>query len=496
LALNPSNYDFIKYPTLKLSFIDLTWSSVSELQHDLYNRVRIEAESFGITVDECLKSPSSALIELVRKLKDKTGKQIVILVDEYDCPILDDLENTKAAMDNANVLGGFFGTVKNLDNDGYMRFTFVAGVSKFSMTSIFSGANVFTDISEDEEFANICGITYEEFDKRIKNSIHEMFAEGLFKETEYKNGESFIQSLEDMYDGYTWNSIDRIFNPFSLLKAVQNQELDSYWFDSGAPTFLYEHIESNPQKALFLDGITMPREYLKNQTAADLSLVPLLYQSGYLTSSLPVKNGVYTLKIPNIEVKNALNYLLTKTFVDEKLGDFYTFGSELLEAFKENDESRIQDRLTVLFLNIKLKRDEFCERTFHVAILYFLRLVRVKTVYFELNIAGGGIDICFEPDDDKAILLELKSLDHSHFHKTDTDLDVIFAESLDEAEKRLNKYYVPLFTKIKAHEIQGIAMSTAWRRGIRVRISKKVTRGMTQQDVDNMPLKGFVRNMM
>jgi hypothetical protein len=355
------------------------------------------------------------------------------------------------------------------------------------MTSIFSGANVFTDISENEEYANICGITFDEFNKYLKGHIQEMFTEGLFNNTNFKDIDVFFKALKDMYDGYTWNNVDKIYNPFSLLNAVESRELDSYWFDSGTPTFLYKYFQSNPQTSLFLDDVKMPRVYLKNQTVADLSLVPLLYQTGYLTSSLPVKDGVYTLKIPNNEVKNALNFMLTKTFVNIKLGDFYKFGVKLLTAFKKNDERIIQNLLAALFSKIKFKRNEFCERTFHIALLFFLQFAGIKEVYSELNLEGGRIDICFILDESKAILLELKSLDRSHFHKNDAELDVSFTESLDQAERQLNKYYIPLFDKINAKEIQGIALSTAWRRGVRARISKKVTREMTQDDIDKLP---------
>ncbi|MDR2198099.1 MAG: AAA family ATPase [Deltaproteobacteria bacterium] len=488
LALNYSNYDFMEYPVLHFDLSDLTWKSCSALNSRLHGWVCDKAkEDFGLSVENEEKYPSAALYDLVRKHKINTQKNSVILVDEYDAPILKALKDPDFAIEIAQTLGEFFSTIKKLNQEGFLRFAFVTGVSKFSMTSIFSGANVFTDISEDQEYANICGITFDEFDKYLKGDIHNKFAEGFFKNTEFKDIHDFIQNLKDMCDGYTWNSVDKIFNPVSLLTAIQTRKLDSYWFGMGTPTFLYKYFKSDKKTSLFLDDVEMPVEYLNNQTAADLSLVPLLYQTGYLTSSLPVKAGVYTLKIPNIEVKNALNFLLTKTFVNKKIGDLYTFGKVLLSAIMENDEKTIQMSLTNLCSNIKLKRDELCERTFHIALLCFLQFARIEEVYSELNLACGRIDICFMLDDYKAILLELKSLDRCHYHKNDTELDVSFKESLDQAERQLNKYYIPLFDKIKAKEIQGIALSTAWRRGVRARISKIVTREMTQDDIDNLP---------
>jgi hypothetical protein len=480
LALNASNYEFIKYPILKFSFTNMKWRSDIDVELDIYKRVCVAAKTFGLSVEDKLESSSNSLNELVMQLKKRTDTRIVILVDEYDSPILSALEDPKKAMANATVLGGFFNTIKDLNQNEYIRLAFVTGVSKFSMTSIFSGANIFTDISEKKEYANICGITLDEFDKYLRDPILEMFEEGSFGDKKFKSGVAFIKALKDMYDGYTWNSIDKIINPFSLLRSVKNRELKPYWFWSGTPTFLHKFVRSNPEESVNLERIEMNSDELERQSADEISLIPLLYQTGYLTQAHRVEDGVYTLKIPNKEVRNSFNILILKSFAGGKIKEISNLGSNLLQAFKENDEKAIQDRLTELISNLGFYENELYERTFNTIIKIFLILVGVNNYYSELKIKGGRIDICFMLDDKKAILLELKAFKHE-LGKRKSELEKKFASTLKQASEQLRKYYDPLFDEIKADEIQGIALALAWDLGVRAKLDKKVRRGRNRR---------------
>jgi hypothetical protein len=378
-------------------------------------------------------------------------------------------------MKNAKALGRFFGTIKELNEDNLIRFAFVTGVSKFSMTSIFSGANVFTDISENNDFANICGITIDEFDKHLKMPIMEMFEEGLFNNTEFKDVETFIEALRDMYDGYSWNGIDRLFNPVSLLNTVTNRKILAYWFRTGTPTFLNRFVKSQPDIALNLEQVEMGANELDNQTAESLSFVPLLYQTGYLTLAQPLKKTTYTLKIPNIEVKNALYHLITKALVGKKLGNYKAFGKKIIHAFRENNMEELQSNLTELVKQLQLFPSELGERAFHVFILTFLIAADVEKIYSELPIEGGRVDICFILDERKAFLLELKAFKPKP-HTIPTKLEEEFTENLNKAVEQLEKYYIPLFAKITVDEIQGIALAIGWSHGVKAKLGKTVLR--------------------
>jgi hypothetical protein len=494
LALNRSNYDFVKYPVLDLSFMTTPWKSDTVLEWGIYNQLCDMGKKLtGLSIENEMKDHPTALRCLVDILNDKIGIKSVILVDEYDGPILNALdssnivddnktaedakifEDTKIAMKNAKALGRFFGTIKELNQKGLIRFAFVTGVSKFSMTSIFSGANVFTDISENHDFANICGITIDEFDKHLKVPIMEMFEEGLFNNTEFKDVETFIEALRDMYDGYSWNGIDRLFNPVSLLNTITNRNILAYWFRTGTPTFLNRFVKSQLNIALNLERIEMRAKELDNQTAESLSFVPLLYQTGYLTLSQPLKKTTYTLKLPNIEVRNALYDLITKALVGQKLGNYKTFGKKIIFSFRENNMEELQHNLTELINQLELFPSELGERAFHVFILTFLIAAEVEKIYSELPIEGGRVDICFILDDRKAFLLELKAFNPKP-HTIPTILEEEFTENLDKAVEQLEKYYNPLFDIIPVEEIQGIALAIGWSHGVRAKIGKTVVR--------------------
>jgi hypothetical protein len=207
----------------------------------------------------------------------------------------------------------------------------------------------------------------------------------------------------------------------------------------------------------------MSSKYLEKQTAKDLSFVPLLYQTGYLTRALPVENNIYTLKIPNSEVRESFDYLNTEAFIGEKLGDFFQFGLNLLEGFQKNNADILQNCLTDLILSLSLLPQDLHERTIHLAILVFLKLAGINKgdIFSEPKIDGGRPDIAFKLDDRGSVLLELKVFKIPP-NKTASDLETQCVKSLDEAEEQMEKYYNPLFAKTKVAEIQGIAIAVAW----------------------------------
>ncbi|MDR2198056.1 MAG: AAA family ATPase [Deltaproteobacteria bacterium] len=476
LAIKNSNYDFLKYPTLRLDMFDMSWKTSSALLTSIYRQICLRAQdSYGLSFEDKDENPSLTLTELVMYLKKKTGRRVVILVDEYDAPILKALKNTTAAMKNAQALGDFYGTIKKLNQEGYIHFSFITGVSKFSMTSIFSGANVFTDISEKKEFANICGITRGEFDKYLEKYVKKMFNAGLFQDTQFANYQSFKHSLIEKYDGYKWNSVDSIFNPFSLLNAINDRKLDSYWFDSGTPTFLYKYIRSNPQIALTPDEIKMSHELLKQQTAKDVELVPLLYQTGYLTNARFVENGFHTLKIPNNEVRNSYNYLLTDALAKKIIGSRNSFGTDLQNAFLKEDSILLQKYLNKLIKNLKLYPQELRERIFHIVIITCLKTIMSNKIYSELKIDSGRPDIAFMLDESRGVMLELKSIQIKS-NATASELKKAYDDSLNKAISQMKKYYIPLINELEADEIRGYALVVGWSHGVRVKKTMKVKR--------------------
>ncbi|MDR2199361.1 MAG: AAA family ATPase [Deltaproteobacteria bacterium] len=483
LKIKTLEYDFIKYPTLLFNFHYLANKSPDLLELDLYNQICKKALEFNVpSVENEVKSISTALTDLAKGLIYKNGINPVILVDEYDGAILARLDEPKLAARNAKSLGIFFGSLKDLNDQGLLRLAFITGVSKFSMTSIFSGPNSYTDISEKKEYANICGITSNEFKIHLSSYLKEMFTNGRFKNTEFTY-ESFSDALVNMYDGYTWNFDDHVFNPFSLLRAIEECALDSYWYKSGTPTFLYRFIRDKPELALNLDDITVSVNDLQQQAADELSFIPLLYQTGYLTmNSASEDNKTLYLKIPNAEVEEAFNHLIARSYIGDKLTSLLQLGSTLLKALRENNLEELQNSMKELLLDLPIAPKYLNEKGFHLIVVVCLRMMGIKKIYSERKIEGGRPDIAFMLDETKGILLELKSFKSKH-PESENDLEKEFLNILEKAALQMEKYYTPLFKLLNdAREIQGYAVAVSWGKGVRLKTTRHVTRSSLESD--------------
>ena len=250
-----------------------------------------------------LENASDLLNERLQNLlmtaKEKTGLRCVVLVDEYDKPLLDAIEDQELQEHNKNVMKGFFGTLKSFDE--YIQFIFITGVSKFHKVSIFSDLNQLSDISLMKKYGGICGITESEIRKYFKTEVKALADEQSLTRDEC------LKALKETYDGYHFHpQSEGVYNPYSLLSAFFSGELGSFWFETGTPTFLIQQLRRNQfdvrsftDKTLYADEST-----LKDYTGDSLDPIPLLYQTGYLTIvDYDDKRRRYTLGFPNEEVK-------------------------------------------------------------------------------------------------------------------------------------------------------------------------------------------------
>ncbi|MDR2142409.1 MAG: ATP-binding protein [Deltaproteobacteria bacterium] len=485
LRLNRSNFDFPTYPILKFDMSTCPSDNPTRLEYTIYDQIVKQAKNkFDLTVEDDDKYPAAVLTDLTQALKRTSGQPTVILVDEYDAPIIAKANDIPAARLNIKVLHGFYSAIKALNQDGLIRFAFVTGVSKFSMTSIFSGANDFNDISEDKLFANICGITMAEFEANLAAPLAEMFADGLFASSGYPDFTSFRDALISMYDGYSWNGVERVFNPYSLLRAISALELDQYWYASGTPSFLIKFLKSEPTKALRFDKIKLSKALLKAQIVENLSLTPLLYQTGYLTLAAPPSGDSYELKIPNQEVRAAYESFAISTILADKLGNLDDFGFLLINAFDAPNPVALKDLLTKIVRSLPLTPSELNERTFRLALCVILKVVGIDKIDSERTVEyivgdelrHGRLDLFFKLNDDrKGILIELKHLKLDPT-KSEDALYKLLETSLTEGEKQIDKYYPQLLEEVE--EIQGIVMTVCWGRGVEVKICEKLVRGL------------------
>lgn len=329
---------------------------------------------------------------VLRTANEIIGRRAVVLVDEYDKPLL---EGTQKRMEDEKALfKGFFSTLKSYDE--YIRFTFLTGVTKFSKVSIFSDLNHLTDITIDEKFACICGFTEEEIREYLDGRV-KMLAE--------KNDltiEACYENLKSMYDGYHFHHVSGgVYNPFSLLNALSRGEFGAWWFETGTPTFLIEKLHrGNYDIRKITDGkIYASEAELKDYRDDNPNPVPILFQTGYLTiTGYDRKYRSYQLSYPNEEVEYAFLESVAPVYLNRadepKALDIRSFGIDL----ESGDTDSLRDRLISLYASLPYTTGErVLEQNFqNVAYLVFTLLGQfVRT---EVHSALGRSDVIVETD--------------------------------------------------------------------------------------------------
>ena len=249
------------------------------------------------------------LTGLIQRAYQQTGKQVVVLIDEYDAPLLDVMHEDKNLPILRNVMRNFYSPLKACDP--YLRYVFLTGITKFSQLSIFSELNNIKNISMDEPYAAICGITEEERKEQMSYDL------GLLAEKMQITRDEVLAKLKENYDGYhfTWPSPD-IYNPFSLFNAFNDGKFNSYWFGSGTPTYLIEMLNKFGVLPSEIGGIEAVAAEFDAPTERMTNITPLLYQSGYITiKGYDSVFDIYTLDIPNKEVRIGLMRNLIPSYI-------------------------------------------------------------------------------------------------------------------------------------------------------------------------------------
>ena len=288
--------DWESYPVIHL---DLSTAknqpSAERLESALVYNMEPYTDKLGRRDSEIL--PGQVLKGLIKRSYEKTGKQVVVILDEYDAPLLDVLHEEEKLPEFRRVLQEFYQPLKAMEP--MVKFCFITGITKFSQLSIFSTINNLRNVSMEPQFAAICGITKEELETTLMPDI---------KELAEANGwtvEETLQKLKLQYDGYHFSEVSPdIFNPFSLMNAFAAQRLSNYWFTSGTPSFLFRQMRKFNTNVLELDRLEVPSSQFDVPTEAMTTALPLLYQSGYLTiKGFDPDSQLYTLDFPNAEVK-------------------------------------------------------------------------------------------------------------------------------------------------------------------------------------------------
>ena len=308
LALENLETEWTQYPVLHFSLAGGKHMEKDQLNRYLLFILKLQEKKFGIVSGE--PDPNVRLFNLIMTAYEKTGEQVVVLIDEYDAPLLDVAHEEESLKTLREMMRNFYSPLK--DCDPYLRFVFLTGITKFSQLSIFSELNNITNISMKDEYAGICGITKDELLDNMSEGIEEL---AMANEMTH---EEVIDKLKENYDGYHFaaNSPD-VFNPFSLLNSFSNKDFDAYWFSSGTPTYLINMLRKFDVIPTQLGKMYAKASAFDAPTENMKTITPLLYQSGYITiKGYDKLSQLYTLDLPNKEIKVGLFESLLPNYLD------------------------------------------------------------------------------------------------------------------------------------------------------------------------------------
>lgn len=399
LAIEQLEKDWTAYPVL---YIDINSGKYTE-KGQLYERLNIimtEQETRFDCPAPAGMSPGFRFERLIKSASQMTGRKAVILIDEYDKPLLETINDKHVQDDNRATLKAFYSVLKS--EDAHIKFAFMTGVTKFSHVSIFSDLNNLEDISMQAGYADICGLTEAEIKATFDAEI-----EALARNNGMSKAEGYLK-LREMYDGYHFEyNTEGIYNPFSVLNALKSGKFDSYWFATGTPTFLVKLLESSRAELSDLTSASIKADSLRSLSDIEQNPIPVLYQSGYLTlKSYNARFRSYTLDYPNQEVKEGFLNFLLPSFVNAKAarGNYYieSFVNDVCSGHPEE----FLDKLKEFFSSGDYHMVRESELYFQNSMYIIFRLLGLYTEV-ETATARGRIDITLKTD--KYIyILELK----------------------------------------------------------------------------------------
>jgi Protein of unknown function (DUF1703)./Predicted AAA-ATPase. len=381
-----------KHPIIKISFAIGTNNNSEKLISTISFNLKNVAYDYKINLEE--EKLNQKFYELIKKLYENYNEKVVILVDEYDKPILDAIENIEYAKENREILKDFYSVLK--DADPYIKLAFLTGVSRFSKVSIFSGLNQLRDITLSSEFATICGYT--------QTDLETVFADRL------KDFDK--EELRKWYNGYSWLG-EKVYNPFDILLLFAERQFRPYWFETGTPTFLIKLFRQYNYYLPQLENLEVGEELLSNLDIDSLYVENLLFQTGYLTikdAERRLYREVYTLSYPNYEVKVSLNNFFLLHFVPDRILKDKT-ENELEKALKNNQIEKLKDILHRFFASIPYdwyrKNDLESYEGFYASIVYALFSGAGFETVAEDTTNKGNVDLTIIYNN-KAYIIEFK----------------------------------------------------------------------------------------
>ena len=447
-----NNIEWKKYPVLKLDLNAKKYTKEEHLDKILNDQIDEWKKKYNIQFDE--NEPDSAFAKIIQILYEKFNQKVVILIDEYDKPLIATLENEELNNAFRSTLKAFYSVIKSLN--GCIHLSFLTGVTKFSKVSIFSDLNNLYDISFDEEYSSICGITEEELNNNFSEEVE------ILANKHNMAYDEMLDALRRKYDGYRFSEKEeRIYNPFSLFTVFAKNKLGDYWFETGTPTFMVHLFE---QKAFTLSdlekNIRLGMRDMNDYRLSYSYLVPLLFQSGYLTiKDYDRKENTYILGYPNDEVKYAFLYNLLAVYTDGKTLSQGEFRIGLFkEAMQKGDIDQVLNLIKALMASIpydSLAPDKlFLREHNYQTTIYLIFILMGESVRTEVHSSIGRSDVEVETQDSIYIfefkvggkpidaLTQIKERGYAEKHKSSNKNVYLIGATIARSKRTLGKWVV------------------------------------------------------
>lgn len=387
------------YPVIKLDFSGISSVNEKKLELTVRNTLKNIGEEYGVEVkgDADIEFFSS----LVRNIYRKFNKPVVIIIDEYDKPIVDNLGNIEVAEGNRNLLRNFYSVIKSLDE--YIKFMFVTGVSKFTKVSLFSGLNQITDITFNRKFAGICGYDQNELETSFSDHLEDLISDAG------SGREHLLREIKRWYNGYSWDGEVKLYNPFSILSFFDLGNFQNFWYSTGTPYFLVELVKREKFDISESGNLLAVEDSLNADNLERPQLKSLLFQTGYLTIKKRVKTEYtdhFELDFPNYEVHSSFYRYLFAEMTDTPADMAGIYAGEMKVALQRGDYDTFEHHLKFLFAKIPSNLYIAEERYFHSLFIMIASLTGID-IEAEVNTNIGRIDGIIEFSD-RLYIIEFK----------------------------------------------------------------------------------------
>jgi Predicted AAA-ATPase/PD-(D/E)XK nuclease superfamily len=387
LWIEKSDYNWLTYPIIDIDFSNIAHRTSEQLEVSLIDHLVTIGYDYSIDISSKI-APEGTLKALIRELHDRCGP-VVILIDEYDKPILDHVDNVEAAKAQQAILRDFYGAIKSME--AYLRFIFLTGITRFSKTSVFSGLNNLKDLTLSSEASALLGYTDDEIDTYF-NSYIAHIAQQHDAECEV-----IRDKIRIWYNGYQFSKKHlKVYNPYSVLLYLSSGELLNYWFSTGTPSFLVELITTQQYPIEAIEGAKFNILDIDSFELNKIKLIPLLFQTGYLTiASYDEHTNNYTLTYPNEETKISFLHYFASSLTTAPVSLFNSSMVELTRALKDNNIDLFFHTLQGFFAAIpytmQLPQEKYYQSIFYV-------IISLIGAYIEAEVAtcDGRIDAAIE----------------------------------------------------------------------------------------------------